>query len=183
MSSSGVCAWWVIISVTPGKLYSAAHRKNDRHLMMQCSTSLHQTLPEACHKMWTFPFTWSEHTDFLTLILTLWIMVSSILVYLSIAEASAEGVRVALVTDLNVVNLALVEQHQGVGVFNWAFWAVPHHKCPILKTQIWTNPHTHTVSLIWCCEIKSCKISAACLCSCVSVSVPPERGGWDLWDC
>lgn len=45
-------------------------------------------------------------------------MVSSILVYLSIAEASAEGVRVALVTDLNVVNLALVEQHQGVGVFN-----------------------------------------------------------------
>ncbi len=48
-------------------------------------------------------------------------MVSSFSIYLGVVEASAKGVGVALVTDLNVVNLALFQQHQGVRVLNFAF--------------------------------------------------------------
>lgn len=47
-------------------------------------------------------------------------MASSFSVYLGVFEASAEGVGVALVTDHNVVNLAMYQQHQGVGVLNHA---------------------------------------------------------------
>lgn len=65
MSSSGMFVWWVISSFTPGKLYStAAHKKDDRDLMMQYCTSHHQTLLEANHKMWTFQFIFRGHTEF-----------------------------------------------------------------------------------------------------------------------
>lgn len=37
---------------------------------------------------------------------------------LGVFEATAESVAVALVTDLNVVNLVLIQQHQGEGVLD-----------------------------------------------------------------
>lgn len=46
------------------------------------------------------------------------ITLSLLPVYLGVFEATAESVAIALVTDLNVVNLVLIQQHQGEGVLD-----------------------------------------------------------------
>lgn len=137
--------------------------------MTQRSTSQHQTIPEACHKMWTFRFTLSEQADFF-LSSQCRLIVSSFSVYL-IVEAIAEGVGAALVTDLNVVNLSFLQQHQGVGVVSRAFWAVPYHKCPILKTK----PHTQP------CQI-STSVKSEHLYVCLSFSFRRRMRYVRLWE-
>lgn len=141
MSTSAVFMWWIISSVTPGKQKTTAHIKDDKDLMMQRITSLHQTFPEVCAHTWTFQFNLSKHTEYISLfdLFVLWLL--PVLDYLSAVEAIAKQVGVAVATDPDVVNLAFMQQHQSVGVLSWARWAVPHHERSILQHG---KPQKHT---------------------------------------
>lgn len=130
MSCSGVCVWWLISSFTPGKLWSTniTHKKwrgpNDA-VQHNLASHIPRDVPQDVNLSIYFKRAcWFFFCN---------ITLSLLPVYLGVFEATAESVAVALVTDFNVVNLVLIQQHQGEGVLDWAFRAVPHHKGTILK--------------------------------------------------